>query len=303
MRHRWVIFGLVLLVLALTGNHLVAAKTGPVVESEASVGAQGNPLATAVQTDQSEQPKVIRHVVESGETLGGIAVKYGTDVSSIMASNNLSSANRLKVGQELKVLTVKGLLHRVSSGDTLWDIARKYSVKVEDIQNANSAVKEGPLTLGKELIIPGGKLPARSTPVSRGTGRGSSSSSASTSSLGMRWPLRGPITSGFGTRWGKLHAAIDIGVSTGTPVKAAAAGRVTYSGWADGYGKLVIIRHSNGIETRYGHNSKLSVSVGQYVEQGTTVALSGNTGFSTGPHLHFEVRKNGKPENPLKYLP
>ena len=99
-----------------------------------------------------------------------------------------------------------------------------------------------------------------------------------------------------------MHNGLDIAVSTGTQVKAAADGRITFAGWNGGYGILVIIDHGNGIETRYAHNSRLNVKVGQRVTRGETVAYSGNTGVSTGPHVHFEIRYRNNPVNPQTYL-
>ena len=128
---------------------------------------------------------------------------------------------------------------------------------------------------------------------------GSSGSGASTS--GLIWPVNGPITSGFGWRWGRMHEGIDIGAPCGTPIHAAASGTVIYSGWADGYGNFVVIDHGNGLATAYGHQSAIYVSGGA-VSQGQAIGAVGSTGHSTGCHLHFEVRVNGNPVDPLGYL-
>ena len=117
-------------------------------------------------------------------------------------------------------------------------------------------------------------------------------------------PSHGPRRAGSAhtAQVGQDAPRIDLAVPIGTTVRAAAAGKVIFSGTQSGYGRLVIIDHGNGITTRYGHNSKLLVSVGQWVEAGERIALSGNTGNSTGPHLHFEIRINGSSVDPLKYL-
>ena len=130
----------------------------------------------------------------------------------------------------------------------------------------------------------------------------STSSTASPSAFGLIWPVNGSVTSGFGLRWGRMHTGIDIAVPTGTPVHAAAAGTVVYAGWMSGYGFLVAIDHGGGLATAYAHNSSLLVTVGEQVAQGEVVSLSGSTGHSTGPHVHFEVRVNGIPVDPLQYL-
>jgi murein DD-endopeptidase MepM/ murein hydrolase activator NlpD len=115
------------------------------------------------------------------------------------------------------------------------------------------------------------------------------------------WPANGPVSSGFGQRWGRLHAGIDIPLPVGTPIRAAASGKVIISGPTGGYGNYICISHGT-LSTCYGHNSQLNVSVGQSVKQGQVIALSGNTGNSTGPHLHFETRINGSPVDPMGYL-
>jgi murein DD-endopeptidase MepM/ murein hydrolase activator NlpD len=122
------------------------------------------------------------------------------------------------------------------------------------------------------------------------------------SSSGLIWPVSGPVTSGFGWRWGRMHEGIDIAVPTGTPVSSAASGRVIYAGWMGGYGNLVVIDHGGGLATAYGHNSSIAAGSGSSVSQGQTIAYAGSTGHSTGPHVHFEVRVNGAPVDPLGYL-
>ena len=119
---------------------------------------------------------------------------------------------------------------------------------------------------------------------------------------GLLYPLSGTLSSPFGERWGKMHEGIDIAVSEGTPVKAAECGTVTFAGDGGTYGKLVRIDHGNGVVTAYAHLSKINVSVGENVNSETQIALSGNTGRSTGPHLHFEIVKGGTPLDPSLYL-
>ena len=122
------------------------------------------------------------------------------------------------------------------------------------------------------------------------------------SSAGFVWPTSGTLTSGFGWRWGRMHEGIDIAAPTGTPISAAASGTVIHAGWMGGYGNLVVIDHGNGLATAYGHQSSIAVGSGTYVSQGQTIGYVGSTGHSTGPHLHFEVRVNGSPVDPLGYL-
>jgi murein DD-endopeptidase MepM/ murein hydrolase activator NlpD len=134
--------------------------------------------------------------------------------------------------------------------------------------------------------------------------QGDSSSAPTAGGNGtFQWPVSGPITSPFGMRWGTLHPGIDIGVPTGTPIHAAGSGTVIWCGWMSGYGNLVMIDHHNGLATLYGHQSRVAVSCGEQVTTGQVIGYSGCTGFCTGPHVHFEVRVNGTPVDPLGYLP
>jgi murein DD-endopeptidase MepM/ murein hydrolase activator NlpD len=118
----------------------------------------------------------------------------------------------------------------------------------------------------------------------------------------LGWPVSAPITSPFGWRWGRMHEGIDLGAAYGTPIAAAGSGTVIYAGWLGGYGNLTVIDHGGGLATAYGHQSRIAVSVGQQVTRGETIGYVGSTGHSTGPHLHFEVRVNGQPVDPLGYL-
>jgi murein DD-endopeptidase MepM/ murein hydrolase activator NlpD len=129
-----------------------------------------------------------------------------------------------------------------------------------------------------------------------------SSVTSTPSSAGLIWPVNGPITSPFGPRWGSFHAGIDIGVPTGTPIHAAAAGTVIYCGVESGYGNLVVLDNGGNLATAYAHQSAIAVACGQHVDQGQVIGYVGCTGSCTGPHLHFEVRINGQAVDPLGYL-
>jgi murein DD-endopeptidase MepM/ murein hydrolase activator NlpD len=130
---------------------------------------------------------------------------------------------------------------------------------------------------------------------------GSSSYDATPSSSGLIWPVNGPVVSGFGMRWGRMHTGIDIGVGYGTPIHAAASGTVIFAGWMGGYGNFVIVDHGGGLSTAYAHQSSIAVGGGA-VSQGQVLGYVGCTGHCFGPHLHFEVRINGSPVDPLGYL-
>jgi murein DD-endopeptidase MepM/ murein hydrolase activator NlpD len=128
-----------------------------------------------------------------------------------------------------------------------------------------------------------------------------SAADSTPSASGLIWPVSGPVVSPFGMRWGRLHAGIDIAAGYGTPIVAAASGTVIYAGWMGGYGNLIIIDHGGGLATAYAHQSSFAVGGGS-VSQGQTIGYVGCTGHCFGPHLHFEVRVNGSPVDPLGYL-
>ncbi|HHT74242.1 MAG TPA: peptidoglycan DD-metalloendopeptidase family protein [Firmicutes bacterium] len=242
--------------------------------------------------EAQKKPTVLVHTVQSGETLWDIAQAYGITVDSIVSANDLTNPNRLRVGQKLEILTVKGVLHEVSAGESLWEIAQRYKVSIDDIVEVNSIADPSRIQPKTKLIIPGATRVLRSDAlVVNGQLQ-----------KAFDWPVIGRISSSFGPRWGRMHNGMDIAVNTGTPVKAAADGRVTFAGWNGGYGILVIVDHGNGVETRYAHNSRVNVKVGQQVSRGQVVAYSGNTGNSTGPHVHFEIRYRNNPVNPRLYL-
>ena len=190
----------------------------------------------------------------------------------------------------------RGLVARlVASRDALTAAEREKRSTLSSIQSDRSDV----LAEIEDLEAQSEALAARI----RAAQQQSSSSSAQVVGSGqLSWPVSGSVTSGFGSRWGRMHEGIDIAVGQGTPVHAAAAGTVIYAGWMEGYGNLVAIDHGNGLSTAYGHNSALACSVGQTVSAGEVIAYSGSTGHSTGPHVHFEVRVNGSPVDPLGYL-
>ncbi len=170
--------------------------------------------------------------------------------------------------------------------------------------------KAAPIIIAKgtKVIVKPKKVePKKVSTVQESSDSSSSSSSDNEEAVtsggsGFSWPVGGAsISSTFGTRWGKLHAGVDL---TGpSSIKAAAPGTVTYAGQMNGYGNVIIISHGDGYETRYGHLRSINVGVGQSVSRGESIGVMGNTGRSTGTHLHFEIRKNGDPKNPLSYLP
>ncbi|HET9324061.1 MAG TPA: peptidoglycan DD-metalloendopeptidase family protein [Gaiellaceae bacterium] len=180
-------------------------------------------------------------------------------------------------------------------------LAQSRSSKHESLAAAHDAAEqyEGQ---AEELLKTSAQLAARiqaaqasAAPTYSSTGSGSVSAS------GFMWPVSGPVVSGFGMRWGRMHEGVDIAAGYGTPIHAAASGTVIYAGWMGGYGNLIIIDHGNGLATAYGHQSSFAVGGGP-VSQGQVIGYVGCTGHCFGPHVHFEVRVNGSPVDPLGYL-
>jgi murein DD-endopeptidase MepM/ murein hydrolase activator NlpD len=269
-----------------------------------------NNKSTAGSAASKAENAQVYYTVRRGDTLSSIAARRNLPVEEIMNANNLNS-DFIKAGQELVLPIIdskavknnssakikeansssKQIVHQVQRGDALSSIARLYGTNVDAIRRANNLSGDR-IFAGDKLII----TDYQRGPVS--LERGS-----------LIWPVNGRITSNFGWRVHPIkktrlfHNGLDIAVPSGTRVKAAAGGKVVHSGWMNGFGYTVIIDHGRGIETLYAHNSKVSVAKGSMVNKGQVVALSGNTGLSTGPHLHFGVLQNEKPLNPKNYLP
>ena len=197
------------------------------------------------------------------------------------------------------VVVAHGVHVTVKRGDTLWGIAKQNGVAVSILQRDNQ-IKNDTVTLGQTLHILGTKPNTATTRVAP-----ASSGGASVSAERVLWPLAGVITTRYSyCGKGCGHAGLDIGAPSGTLVYAAVSGTVTSSGWnVFGYGNLLIVRGARGRDYYYAHNSSLLVRVGQTVRQGQPIARVGNTGNSTGPHLHFEVRGGGALVNPMAFLP
>lgn len=231
--------------------------------------------------------QVTVHKVKSGETLWDIAHKHGLNIDSLIGANNISNMNSIKPGQEFKILPVKGIIYRVSPGESVASIANKFDIKAKTIMEDNNIDSPSSLKIDQKLLL-----------------RGATPEFSYQDRLDQKfmYPINTRITSYYGPRWGRMHEGIDFAAPMGSPIRAVSSGRVSYSGWASGYGKVVIIQHQRGLKTLYAHNSKLLVRNGESVGKGEVISRSGNTGNSTGPHLHFEVKVNGRPENPLNYI-
>jgi murein DD-endopeptidase MepM/ murein hydrolase activator NlpD len=201
-----------------------------------------------------------------------------------------------------------GSVHVVKKGETVYRIARTYGIEVRDLMEVNDLADPRQLEVGRELFIPGAVRPLDVPPLPPGVmpepePEPQALPRAPPADPSLRWPLHGVLYSRFGVRQGQRHDGIDIAAPEGTPVVAAAPGTVVYTGRQSGYGAIVILRHQNGLITLYAHNSAVLVKEGERVEAGAPVAKVGQSGRTTGPHLHFEVREGTRPRNPLFYLP
>lgn len=260
--------------------------------------------ADIFQTSISSKPrdKIIDYTVEKGDTLWTIADKFGISVETIRWANDLTSDN-ITVGDSLKILQVTGLAYKVVKGDSVYSIAKKLdsdAQKIVDFPFNDFANPETfSLVEGQILIVPDGVKPAEQPTIRRQVYI--ASGPVTISGLGLTWPVHG-IVSQFAS-W--YHMAIDIAASVGSPVVSAQNGVVeliSVGTWDSGYGTNIYVKNGD-VQTHYTHLSGINVSVGQEVSAGSTVlGWIGMTGRTTGPHVHFEVIKNGVLVNPLPYL-
>jgi len=230
----------------------------------------------------------IMYDVQEGDTVSDLAVKFGLTSNTILWANNLREKDIIKPGQQLAILPINGVRIKAAKNDTLAGLAKKYNAKTGEIIAFNHLLGEGSLVAGNYIIIPDGEMPASATVSKPKT---SAPKFATGTAKANNWLI--VPTSGY--NWGLLHNynAVDIANTCGTPVYAAAAGKIILAdaaGWNGGYGKYIKIQHPNGVITLYSHASQLLVGVGDEVAQGQLIMLMGTTGRSTGCHLHFEVR-------------
>lgn len=280
---------------ATLGGNAVVAPLSPEVPEP---GSEEQP----VRSLRAQETKV--YTVEEGDTLAGIAAKFDISTNTVLWANGLRERDVLKVGDHVTILPTTGVLHTVKSGDTLLAIADEYDVQALEVATYNGLSDTHKLSIGQKLIVPDGYIEARQAPqvVPRDTRIAEREPDGPTPepvkvTAGSRMlrPVAGYVSQTFG-RWG--HTGVDIAGNAGAPVYAAGDGTVEFSGWMGGYGNLIIVNHGSGTETYYAHNSALYVKKGQSVAKGAAIGKVGSTGRSTGPHLHLELRKNGRPVNP-----
>ena len=255
-----------------------------------------------VQTwEEIENGSTLTHTVKRGDSLYTLARRYGVSIEAVMDANDLTD-EIIIIGRELTIPIgqhiagggqgVSGELppeqvYQVRPGDSASVIARKFNTSVPALAEANRLADPNRLRAGQKLVIPGwrGNMPR------------------------FIWPVRGRLSSPYGWRVHpvyrnrQFHGGIDIAVPVGTSVRAVAAGKVIRSGYMGAFGYGVVIDHGRGVTTWYGHNSRLSVKVGEKVRQGQVIARSGNSGVTTGPHVDFRIKVDGETVNPVQWLP
>lgn len=283
--------------VAITGGVALVSESGP--DGTASDIAQ-SPASNRISI----------YVVRKGDSLAAIAKMYGVSANTILWANDLRSTSDIQPGDTLVILPVSGVQHVVVKGETLASIVKKYHGVMQDVLDYNGLPAGASIAIGDTIIIPDGVDGPGSAPaqgVSSGKTGGSALAGGAASGCISKYErlisgYSGPALSGYfirpiagGEKTQCLHGynAIDLGTSPGTQVMAAADGTVIVarsSGYNGGYGEYIAIDHPNGTQTVYGHLSKVYVTPGQQVTQGQIIGLSGNTGRSTGPHLHFEIR-------------
>ena len=262
------------------------------------------PALNTTEGDRSTANEIFAYTVQPGDTVSNIAQRFGITRETLIMENDLWNSDSLRSGMTINILPVDGISHLVKKGDTLSSVATKYKIDQEVIAKQNQLEANDPLIEGTALIIPGAKksAPAQYAPA---PSSGSNYRYTGPTTGRLIWPTltTARLTQGFHAG----HYALDIANRDRGPIFAAAAGKVIVAayGWNGGYGNYIIIDHGNGMQTLYGHNEKLYVSPGQYVEQGQTIAWMGNTGHVygvTGIHVHFEVRINGVKYNPMNFF-
>jgi len=257
----------------------------------ASRSISARPSAPRVSDGASEV-----HVVEPGETLGGIALASQVPRVLIAEANGLEPPFTIRIGQKLVIPRTRQ--HTVESGDTGFGLAYRYAVPWSDIAVANGIEPDAPLRIGQQLLIPTLLGSPGTTPVP-------GSMTPTASATHFAWPLSGPIRRGWRSRNSRdYHDGLDIEAPEGTAVRASAAGIVIFAGeeWNQ-FGNLVVIDHGDGWHSAYGSLGRVTVQKGHKVTQGERVGLVGDTSITKRTELHFELRKGGKPVNPLDELP
>jgi len=300
--HGWAL-ALALLVLGLAplgfrhpiaDAQATAASPGLAVKTDIADATLRPPSSTA---QAGQLPPLVHYRVKNRDTVESIAARAGISVDTLVQINRLPSAAFVDPGQRLIVPPTDGTMIHVDPDQSLDVLAETFRVDIPTLRAVNGLAPDAKLP--SELFIPAMRTEdvARAPATSEAGGASPNPTVGREHLIRFAWPTKGIITQDF---W-QFHPGIDIANDEGTPELAADAGQVVFAGWGD-YGIYVEIDHGNGFHTVYGHMSRVLVATGQMVKQGQLIGLMGATGRSTGPHLHFEIRFQGVPQNPLDLL-
>lgn len=261
-----------------------------IVDSSALL-ADSNPSANDANKVEANGDNIRVYVVREGDSLSQIAEMFGVSTNTIVWANDIDHGSLITPGEKLIILPITGIKYIVQSGDTIAKIAKEHSGNVEEIKSYNN-ISSGLLSVGQEIIIPNGEINSPS-PYTK-TKYAATSGASKTRNVSDKGYYMRPIRGGVISQGLHGYNAIDFATSYGAPVLAAADGEVLISRdggrWNGGYGNYIVIKHPNGTQTLYSHNSRNSVYAGQKVFKGEVIGYIGSTGHSTGPHVHFEVR-------------
>ncbi|MFP4431093.1 MAG: peptidoglycan DD-metalloendopeptidase family protein [Spirochaetaceae bacterium] len=249
---------------------------------------------TPVSARQFQKLAVEEYTLAEGDTLLGLALEHDLRMDTLVSFNQIDDVKRMRVGDSYRIPNRDGLLYTVREGDSLLSIANAHGTETNAILDANDMISSE-ISAGEVIFVPDARMNETDLKLILGEL--------------FVYPVRGRFTSGFGMRNDpftgvrRFHNGIDLAGNPGTPIRAAMAGRVVHIETQIGnYGRFVIIRHDGGFQSLYGHLDGFAVRKGQYVSQGGIIGTMGNTGRSTGPHLHFSIIKNGSFVDPLEYL-
>ncbi len=253
----------------------------------------GVDVLAALQPPPDEGLFYTAYRVVKGDTISEIADRYGITTDSIVTFNAITNARALSIGKYLRIPTLNGILYEARKGDTAASLAVAYKISEDRIKEVNRIGEQG-LEAGRKLFLPDARL--------------SSWALREISGDLFSWPVRGWITSWYGWRddpftgTRNFHSGLDIGASKGVSIRAAMEGVVSATGYSSTSGNYIVLRHHSGYSTLYAHLDRIDVRPGRSVSQSTVIGTVGNTGYSTGPHLHFTVSKYGRTMNPMTVL-
>ncbi len=264
-----------------------------IVDDSALMPAEG-PSGTIADIEKPKNSSISVYVVREGDTLSGIAKLFKVSPNTILWANDLQRGSALKVGQTLTVLPVTGLKYTIKKGDTIASIAKRYGADAAEVSTFNG-IDDETIAVGTDIVIPDGEIAVVATPASTKPAKGilaATLNSQKGTATQIGYYMR-PLAGGVRTQGVHGYNGVDLAAPIGTPILASAAGDVLIAketGWNAGYGGYVVIKHGNGSQTLYAHQSGVAVSPGQHVEQGQVIGYVGSTGKSTGAHVHFEIR-------------